>query len=184
MPDLTEQQRNFVYHYTSTPGCIGNGAASVREAGYGAKHPAEIARQLLEKPHVKAALDAANKQAVSGRLFAKAVALLERVIEDEDVSMKVRVDAAKVVLARADGLLAPGAAVSPAFGHHAKIEQSDEEAEMSRKVVMDFLSRVTPQPASDGDGGAVAGRSDDLAELLELAAGPARGAAEGEPDTD
>ena len=101
MPDLTPQQADFVLHYTSTPGAIGNASESARRAGYSEASARELGRQLLDKPHVRAAVDEANRQAVSGRLTTKAVALLERVIEDEAAPMKVRVDAAKAVLDRA-----------------------------------------------------------------------------------
>ena len=101
MPNLTPQQADFVLHYTSTPEAIGNAAAAARLAGYSEQSARELGRQLLDKPHVRAAVDEANRQAVSGRLATKAVALLERVIEDESAPVKVRVDAAKAVLDRA-----------------------------------------------------------------------------------
>ena len=101
MPDLTPQQAEFVLHYTSTPGAVGNASESARRAGYSETSARELGRQLLDKTHVRAAVDEANRQAVSGRLTTKAVALLERVIEDEAAPMKVRVDAAKAVLDRA-----------------------------------------------------------------------------------
>lgn len=101
MPNLTPQQTDFVLHYTSTPAAIGNAAAAARLAGYSEPYARELGRQLLDKPHVRAAVDEANRQAVSGRLATKAVALLERVIEDESAPVKVRVDAAKAVLDRA-----------------------------------------------------------------------------------
>jgi hypothetical protein len=101
MPNLTPQQTDFVLHYTSTPEAIGNAAAAARLAGYSEPYARELGRQLLDKPHVRAAVDEANRQAVSGRLATKAVALLERVIEDESAPVKVRVDAAKAVLDRA-----------------------------------------------------------------------------------
>jgi hypothetical protein len=101
MRDLTPQQADFVVHYTSTPEAIGNAAEAARRAGYSEASAREIGRQLLDKPHVRAAVDEANRRAVSGRLTTKAVALLERVIEDEAAPLKVRVDAAKAVLDRA-----------------------------------------------------------------------------------
>lgn len=101
MRDLTPQQADFVAHYTSTPGAIGNAAEAARRAGYSEASAREIGRQLLDKPHVRAAVDEANRRAVSGRLTTKAVALLERVIEDDNAPDRVRVDAAKAVLDRA-----------------------------------------------------------------------------------
>lgn len=101
MRDLTPQQTEFVVHYTSTPEAIGNAAEAARRAGYSEASAREIGRQLLDKPHVRTAVDEANRRAVSGRLTTKAVALLERVIEDEAAPLKTRVDAAKAVLDRA-----------------------------------------------------------------------------------
>ncbi|MES2292005.1 MAG: terminase small subunit [Pseudomonadota bacterium] len=98
---LNEQQQDFVLHYTSTPGAIGNGSEAARRAGYSEKSAAELARQLLEKPHVRNAIFDANRAAISGRLCTKAVNILERVLDDESASLKVRVDAAKTVLDRA-----------------------------------------------------------------------------------
>lgn len=98
---LNDQQQAFVLHYTSAPGAIGNGAEAARRAGYSEKSAAELARQLLEKPHIRSAIFDANRAAISGRLTTKSVALLERVIDDESASLKVRVEAAKTVLDRA-----------------------------------------------------------------------------------
>ncbi|MBR0661196.1 terminase small subunit [Neoroseomonas oryzicola] len=106
--DLTEQQAAFVFHYTSDPACLGNGSASARAAGYSDESAGEIARQLLEKPHVRAAVDAALRSQISGRMAVKASRLLERVIDDEDAPLKVRVEAAKTILDRG-GFVAPSA---------------------------------------------------------------------------
>lgn len=102
MRDLTEQQAAFVLHYTSTPGALGNAAESARRAGYSEASARELGRQLLDKPHIRAAVDEANRQNLSGRIYTKAVGLLERMIDDESVSMKVRLDAAKAVIDRAE----------------------------------------------------------------------------------
>lgn len=98
---LTEAQEAFVIHFTSSPGAIGNAAESARRAGYSEKSAREIGRQLLDKPHVRKAIDDANRQSISGTLATKAVELLKRVIEDENAPIKVRVDAAKTILDRA-----------------------------------------------------------------------------------
>jgi phage terminase small subunit len=103
---LTDQQRAFILHYTSDPHSIGNGAEAARRAGYSHRSAGELARQLLEKPHVREAIDQANRHALGGRISTKAVALLERVLDDETAPLKTRVEAAKTVLDRA-GILAP-----------------------------------------------------------------------------
>ncbi len=112
MASLTEQQQQFVNHFTSGDDCIGNGSEAARRAGYSDKSSREIARQLLDKPHVQIAVREANQKQISGQLATKAVALLERVIDDESVPVKIRVDAAKTVLDRAGfgaAQTAPGA---------------------------------------------------------------------------
>lgn len=122
MRDLTPQQTEFVVHYTSTLEAIGNAAEAARRAGYSEASAREIGRQLLDKPHVRAAVDEANRRAVSGRLTTKAVALLERVLGDDNEPTKVRVDAAKAVLDRAGwtagrtGPDLPAAVYEPAGG--------------------------------------------------------------------
>ena len=113
--ELTEQQRAFVAHFTSTPGAIGNAAAAARMAGYSERCAREIGRQLLDKPHVRKAIDEANRQSISGTLATKAVGLLERVIDDEDAPLKVRVEAAKTILDRA-GIVQPSVSERVAAG--------------------------------------------------------------------
>lgn len=120
--DLTEQQAAFVQHYTSDLECIGNAAASARAAGYGERNDAEIGRQLLGKPHVRAAIDASLRSQISGRMAVKASRLLERVIDDEEAPLKVRVEAAKTILDRG-GFVAPSA-----FEKAAKAMQGDGKA--------------------------------------------------------
>lgn len=98
--DLTEKQAAFVLAFTSEAGTVGNGAESARRAGYAPKHVRVQAQQLLALPHVKTAIDAANRAALSGRISTKSIALLERVVDDEAQPMKLRVEAAKTVLDR------------------------------------------------------------------------------------
>lgn len=105
---LTEMQRAFVVHYTNGEGCVGNASEAARRAGYSVKTAKEIGRHLVAKPHVREAIEAANREAISGRLSVKASALLERALDDESVPMRVRVDAAKAVLDRG-GYAAPSA---------------------------------------------------------------------------
>jgi hypothetical protein len=106
MRDLTDQQATFVLHYTSTDGCIGNATAAARAAGYSEAHARDMGYQLLAKPHVRAAVDEANRRRLSGPAATKATAFLERVVDDECAPLKVRVEAAKTILDRA-GFLPP-----------------------------------------------------------------------------
>ena len=61
MPNLTDQQQAFVTAFTSDPGAIGNASEAARRAGYSEKSARDIGRQLLAKPHVRAAVEEANR---------------------------------------------------------------------------------------------------------------------------
>ena len=98
---LNDQQQAFVLHFTSSPGAIGNAAEAARRAGYSEKSARELGRQLLDKPHVQNAIERANRLLISHTLATKAVDLLERVMDDAEAPIKVRVEAAKTVLDRA-----------------------------------------------------------------------------------
>lgn len=108
MRPLTDMQARFVLEFTSGPGSIGNASESARRAGYSEKSAAEQGRQLLEKPHIIAAIDDALRVSISSNLAAKAVAVLETVLDDEEAHPKLRVEAAKTILDRA-GFIAPKA---------------------------------------------------------------------------
>lgn len=53
MAKLNLMQQKFIQLYLES----GNGAESVRQAGYRTKHPDKYASQLLSKPHVKKVLE-------------------------------------------------------------------------------------------------------------------------------
>lgn len=108
MTELTEMQRAFVVHFTTTPEAIGNASEAARRAGYSPATAKEQGRQLLAKPHVADAIDAANRAQISGTLATKATALLERIVDNEDAPLRVRLDAAKTILDRG-GIIAPRA---------------------------------------------------------------------------
>ena len=108
MRDLTEQQSEFVIAFTSTPGAIGNASEAARRARYSEKSARDIGQQLLAKPHVRAAIEEANRAQISGSLASKAVDVLRSIIEDEAAPLKIRLDAAKTVLDRS-GHIAPKA---------------------------------------------------------------------------
>ena len=98
---LTDMQAAFVAHFTTTPGGIGNAAGAARLAGYAENSAKELGHRLVNLPHVQAAIREANQQQISGQIATKAIALLDRVIDDESVPIKTRVDAAKTILDRA-----------------------------------------------------------------------------------
>ncbi len=123
MRDLTEQQQNFVTAFTSTPGAIGNASEAARRAMYSEKSARDIGQQLLAKPHVRAAIEEANRAQISGSLASKAVDVLRGIIEDENAPPKLRLDAAKTALDRA-GYIAPKAR-EPSDPRNAKLGLGD-----------------------------------------------------------
>jgi len=138
MTKLTEQQAAFVLHFTSTSGAIGNATEAARRAGYSERTAREIGYQLLRKPHVRDAVDEANREMLSGTIATKAVALLERVLDDEEAPLKVRLEAAKTVLDRA-GLVPPSVAErAVALGNEGK-----PLAEMSLEELNRFIAAET-----------------------------------------
>jgi hypothetical protein len=138
---LTEQQEAFVLHYTSTPGAIGNGAEAARRAGYSERSAAELARQLLDKPHVREAVSTANRMAISGRLASKSVALLERVLDDEDAPLRTRVEAAKTVLDRAGLVAALVCDEAPAQKSLSEMTREELEAVVAESAAVIKLGR-------------------------------------------
>ena len=98
---LTEPQQRFVIAFTTNPAAVGNASAAARLAGYSEHSAREIGRQLLDKPHIQDAIRESNERLISSTMATKAIALLGRVIEDESVPMKTRVDAARTILDRA-----------------------------------------------------------------------------------
>ena len=139
---LTEMQVAFVLHFTSTPGAIGNASESARRAGYSERTAAEQGRQLLDKPHVQAAITDANKAQISGAMASKATALLDRIVDDESVSLRLRFDAAKSILDRA-GYVPPKAA-EPGEGGDKPLE------EMSVQELEALIRRLDERQKSSG----------------------------------
>lgn len=133
MRELTEQQAGFVAAFTSETGAIGNASEAARRAGYSVTSAREIGRQLLDKPHVRAAIDDANRAQISGKLATKAVEVLEGILNDEQAAPKLRLDAAKTVLDRA-GFIAPKAKERPPEGSARKSINSMSVAELEAFV--------------------------------------------------
>ncbi len=97
MDGLTEQQQRFVAEFVSNGG---NGKRACIAAGYAAKSAHQEAYRLLRKEHV---LDAVRKEQarVLGTMSAKALHVLNQLLDDTGISPAVRLDAAKTVLDRA-----------------------------------------------------------------------------------
>ena len=129
MRELNEQQAAFVAAFTSETGAIGNASEAARRAGYSPANARELGRQLLHKPHVRAAIDDANRAQISGALASKAVEVLLGILDDKTAAPKLRLDAAKTVLDRA-GYIAPKAEERP---------QPESEAEKLNKLSIEQL---------------------------------------------
>lgn len=95
---LTEMQQRFVDCFTSGGETGADPKAAALAAGYSAENAVEIARQLLAKPHVVAAIDAALREAIGTRLTVQAVNVIESIIRNPNASLKLRGEmAVKVV---------------------------------------------------------------------------------------
>jgi hypothetical protein len=88
--DLTEMQRGFVDFFTSGGETGADPEKAAIAAGYSEKNAGEIARQLLGKPHVIGAIDAALRDAIGTRLTVQAVKVIECIIRNPDASLKLR----------------------------------------------------------------------------------------------
>lgn len=76
---LTEMQRRFVEIYVANGGCA---AAAARRAGYSVQSARRLAHELLNKPHVAAAVHAESLAAFV-RLAPKALRVLNNVLSED-----------------------------------------------------------------------------------------------------
>jgi hypothetical protein len=99
----TEMQKRFAVEYASNGG---NGTAAAKAAGYSERSAHELARQLLEKPHVR---EMVHQELVKLRFHAGAVGLsaLTRIAENKDAPPAAQVAAARALVEYA-GLLGAG----------------------------------------------------------------------------
>jgi len=155
---LTELQEAFVLAFTADPDAIGNASEAARRAGYSPATARVIGQQLLAKPHIRAAIHEANQKLLSGQIATKAVALLEKVIDDASVPIKIRVEAAKTVLDRG-GFGAQGSGRHQGADKHPSEMNEAELAEALKNVLagMDAKNKariidVTPEPESQWTG--------------------------------
>jgi len=96
-----EMQAAFVFHYTNTPGCIGNGAAAARAAGYSDHSARDIAAGLLRKPHVREALVRYARERLAHLAPMAIETLREFAANPDKYPPRVSADAAKALLDRA-----------------------------------------------------------------------------------
>jgi phage terminase small subunit len=154
MQSLTELQQAFVVAYTSDPTAIGNCREAALRAGYSQHTAAESGRRLVTQPHIREAIRAANLELISGRIATKAVALLEKVIDDESAPIKVRVEAAKTILDRGGFGAAPAGQAKQIEKHPSEMNEAELFARMVelRKIIdaekTPALIDVTPQPGA------------------------------------
>lgn len=149
---LTEMQRSFVLHFTGTEGAIGHATKAALLAGYSENSAAEQGSQLLQKPHILEAIREANRQAITGRMATKSAALLERIVDDETVSDRIRLDAAKTILDRAGYI--PPKATDPDDDSNKPME------EMSYDELMALVRRAETNTGGDRADPEMAGAED------------------------
>lgn len=95
---ILQQQRTFAEAYVAGGG---NATQAAISAGYSPVSARQTASRLLHLPHVQEAIRRVQAHTLRGRLASKALAVLERVLDDDGAPAGVRVDAAKTVLDRA-----------------------------------------------------------------------------------
>lgn len=94
---LTDKQQAFVQAFAGGPSA-GNATQSAVVAGYSQSSAGQIGCALLKLSHINEAIDIALREAVGARLSAKAVATIERILDDPDASDRLKGElAAKVV---------------------------------------------------------------------------------------
>lgn len=98
MVSIQAQQKAFAEAYVLGHG---NATEAAIAAGYSALSARQTASRLLHTPHVQDAIRRAQAHALKGRLASKALAVLEKILDDDTAPAGVRVDAAKTVLDRA-----------------------------------------------------------------------------------
>ncbi len=105
MQEPNEQQAVFVRKYVSNGG---NGSDAARLAGYSEKSAGRYAYELLQKPHVLAAIHAEQARVIGTEAATLSVGVIVGILRDKDAKDSVRLDAAKIGLALA-GHVAPKA---------------------------------------------------------------------------
>ncbi|HUO90885.1 MAG TPA: terminase small subunit [Rhizomicrobium sp.] len=136
---LNVQQQAFAEAYVHDPQAGGNGTASAIAAGYAADCAKQTAYRLLRHDGVRAEIDRLTREALGDHASA-AVALLGRVVRDEQAPLKIRVDAAKAVLDRA-GFVAPKAPEPKMIGEKPIEEMSTAELQAFIRETREYIER-------------------------------------------
>lgn len=87
---LTDMQAAFVAAFVSGPETGGKPTQAAIAAGYSEKTATQIARELLGKPHISAAIDEALRTAIGTELTVEAVAMVRSIMRNEEASLKLR----------------------------------------------------------------------------------------------
>jgi len=136
---LTAKQAAFIDAYT-VGHTAGNSTKSAEIAGYSKKTCAQIGSDILKLPHINAAIEARLREAVGTALTVQAVAVIRRIINDEEAPLKLR------------GAMAVKVVEFTGMGERVKVEKAKETgldgsknlAEMSRAE----LERIVHQGAA------------------------------------
>jgi phage terminase small subunit len=125
MPKLNDQQAIFIHEYVCGGG---NASKAAREAGYSEKSAGQYAHELLQKPHIQAAIHAEQARQIGGELASMAVGVIRNILKDTSAANSVRLDAAKTALHIA-GHVAPKAAEPPENKDKALSDMTADELE-------------------------------------------------------
>ena len=104
------------------------------------------ATERVFRPHIRAAINDANRAQINGALASKAIEVLKGIIDDETAAPKLRLDAAKTVLDRS-GFIAPKAAESPK-----PVSKVDTLDGMSLEQLKRFVAEHDPREAGQTNG--------------------------------
>lgn len=95
--EIVDQQKAFAEYYVLGGG---NGAKAAIQAGYAPGSAKQTAYRLLGLSHVQDEIRRQQMMTVRGRLVSKALGVLEAILDDDQASAGVRLDAAKTALDR------------------------------------------------------------------------------------
>lgn len=161
---LTEKQRLFVRCYVRNGG---NAMAAARQAGYGGEGSARARSwELLQKPHILAAVRAERERYIASDLANLAAGTMRAILEDENAPRAVQFQAAKWCLERA--------------GH-----KTDELEDLlnGRKSLNDMTIEEL-QTFINAGGAALEKLQHDRARVIDITPESAQVSAQPEPETD
>lgn len=135
---LTDMQSAFVRHLAET----GDEGLAASLAGSKRNNPTNTAREMLATPHVLAALQLeVRKRIVS--LAPMALGVVETIAKNTQVSAKVRLDAAKILLERA-GHVAPKPAAERQADAPLHEMTTDQLRELAGRLEDEIAGRAKP----------------------------------------